>query len=690
MPDLLVEVGTEELPPHALPAVLDQLARGAQAALDGARLEARDVRATGTVRRLVLTAVLASTRQRDAVTVVRGPAARVAFDADGRPTQAALGFARAQGVPVEALQVRDLEGGRYAVAERREVGRPATAVLAEILPAVIGGLVFPKMMRWNGGGVRFGRPIRWIVALLDREVVPLAFAGVRAGRHTVGHRFLAPGRMALPRAAAYQAAMRRGRVVLDPAARRARIAEGARRLAAAAGGRPVLDQALLEELVWSVEHPTPLLGRFDETLARELPRPVVLVTLQHHQKCFGVEGAHGALLPAFIAVRDGGTAHLARVRAGHEWVVRARLADARFFLDQDRRGTFDAWVAALARVAHVAGLGSMADHVDRLAQVADWLAAAVDAQDAERAALSRAARLCKADLVTAMVGEFPELQGVVGRLYAEERGEPAAVAQAIEEHYWPRGTGDALPQTLPGALLAIADRATLLAGAVLRGLEPTGSQDPYGLRRAAFGIAVIAAERGLPVALRPLFEAAAATYAPAETDRAQAVAACVAFTLQRLRTWLEDQGIAYDTVDAVLATGDDRPAALTARARALHAARRQAAMPRLATAFARASRILAQGAASERIAPELFVEPEETQLYRAWQEVAATVEHEAAAGRYDRALQALVALADPIDAFFDRVLVMAPDERLRGNRLALLQAVTHSFLRVADLGRLTG
>jgi glycyl-tRNA synthetase beta chain len=332
----------------------------------------------------------------------------------------------------------------------------------------------------------------------------------------------------------------------------------------------------------------------------------------------------------------------------------------------------------------------MADYVDRLVRVAEWLAAAVAAPEADRTAVARAARLCKADLVTAMVGEFPELQGVVGRLYAAERGEPAAVAQAIEEHYWPKGTGDVLPTTLPGALLAIADRATLLAGAFLRGLEPTGSQDPYGLRRAATGVAVIAAARRLPVALRALFETAVAAYDPPAADRARAAAACVAFTLQRLRTWLEDQGIAYDTVDAVLATGDDRPADLAARARALQAARRQAAMSRLATAFARASRILSQGAAAEAVAPELFVEPAEGQLYRVWQDVAATVQQEAAAGRYDRALEALVRLADPIDAFFDRVLVMAADERLRGNRLALLRAVTESFLRVADLGRLAG
>ena len=690
MSDLLLEIGTEELPPMAVAPAMEQLAREARQALESARLDVEEVRTTGTVRRLVLVAQGLAGRQRDHAVAVRGPAARIAYDASGRPTQAAAGFARAQGVPVEALQVREMDGGRYVVAEVREAGRPAAEVLAGLLPHLVAGLAFPKTMRWRPDGFRFGRPIRWVVALLDRRVLPIEIAGVRAGRRTAGHRFLAPGAISLADARAYQAAMRRGRIIIDPAERRARIVKGATAAAKREGGRSILDPALLEELVWSTEHPTPLLGTFDPALAATIPRPVVLVTLQHHQKSFGVEDARGTLLPAFIAVRDGGTAHLASVRTGHEWVVRARLADARFFLDEDRRGTFAAWTQALGRVSYVESLGSVADHVRRLGHVTGWLAEAVGADAPTNAVLARAAQICKADLVTAMVKEFPELQGTMGGIYAREAGEPEAVARAVEDHYLPKGAGDAASASRPGALLAVADRATLLAGAFLAGLEPTGSQDPYGLRRAASGIITILTAHSVHVSLGAVFRAAAATYDHAEDARSRAVGAATAFMLQRLRALLIDQGIAYDEADAVLATGGDELTDLIARARALHEVRTRPEMARLATGFARASRILSQGTPGPAVAEALLVERAEADLHRAWLAVRGTVERACDERRYSQALVALVALADPIDAFYDKVLVMAPEPPVRANRLALLRGVRDTFLRVVDFSKLAG
>ncbi|MDR7544066.1 MAG: glycine--tRNA ligase subunit beta [Armatimonadota bacterium] len=699
----LLEIGCEELPPGALASVLEQLAAGAAEALRKARLDAAEPRATGTLRRLVLTVADVKPRQADRVTVVRGPAARIAYDGAGHPTQAAAGFARSVGVPVEALQVREVDGGRYVVAEVREAGRPATEVLGAVLPAVVAGLAFPKTMRWKAGGIRFGRPIRWVVALLGRRVVRMEIAGVRAGRRTYGHRFLAPGAIVLREAGDYHEAMRRAGVILDYEERRRRIVDGAHALAAEVGGRPVIDEALLEELAWSVEHPTPLLGTFDQALARGLPKEVVLVTLQHHQKSFGVQDAEGQLLPAFIAVRDGGTSHLASVRTGHEWVVRARLEDARFFLEEDRRGSFDGWNAQLARLAHVEGLGSMADHVRRVQRVAAHLAEAALASEADRRTLERAAALCKADLVTALVREFPELQGIVGRIYALESGEPHGVAAAIEEHYWPRSAGGPLPQTTPGALLGVADRSVLLAGAALAGLEPTGSQDPYGLRRAASGMVAILAAHGLHLSLAGIFDVAAEVYEAAPDARARAATSCVSLALQRLRMALQDQGMAYDTVDAVLAAGGDDVADLVARARALQAVRTDPAMPRLSTGFARASRILKQGHPAATIDEGLLEQGSECGLYQAWKQVRADVERLLAGRgemrrgtapepveRYARALEALERLADPIDRFFDDVLVMAPDPAVRANRLALLREVTATFLEVADFSRLSG
>jgi tetrameric-type glycyl-tRNA synthetase beta subunit len=688
---LLLEVGCEELPPWSLAAVMEQLAADAAEALRAARLEAGQPQTTGTLRRLVLTVDRVAPRQADRVTLARGPAARVAYDSDGRPTPAALGFARAQGVPVEVLQVREMDGGRYLVAEVREIGRPAEEVLAQVLPGIVTGLTFPKTMRWKAGGMRFGRPIRWVVALLGSRVIPLQVAGVRAGRRTYGHRFLAPRAVRLRSADAYLPAMRDGHVMLGYAERRARISEAAAQLATEAGGAPVTDETLLEELAWSTEHPTPVLGAFDRALAEALPEEVVLMTLQHHQKSFGVrDPSSGRLLPAFIAVRDGGTSHLSTVRVGHEWVVRARLDDARFFLEEDRRGNFDEWGRALSRLAHVEGLGSMADHVGRIEHLSAWLAQAVELPLDDRRTLARAAHLCKADLVTAMVREFPALQGAVGRIYALAAGEAGGVATAIEEHYRPRSAGDALPATLPGALLAAADRAVLLAGGFLAGLEPSGSQDPYGLRRAASGLVLILSRHRLTVPLGRLFEAAAGLFDRPADARALAARACAEFALQRLRSILLDQGIAYDTIDAVVVEPRGDVADLEARALALHATRGRGALARLATGFARASRILKQGEPSSAVDVTLLTAGAEADLYQAWRTVREDVEAAAGAGRYADALRLLERLATPIDRFFDDVLVMAPDAAVRANRLALLREVTATFLRVADFGRLAG
>lgn len=687
---LLLEIGCEELQPGAMASVLAQLAGGAASVLRDARLDAGTPVATGTLRRLVLMVDEVAPRQADRVTHVRGPAARIAFDRAGVPTQAAVGFARSQGVPVEALQTREMDGGQYAVAEVRDVGRPALEVLAAALPGVVSGLTFPKTMQWKAGGMRFGRPIRWVAALLGGRVIPMEIAGLRSGRRTYGHRFLAPAAVAVKTAGDYPAIMRRARVVLDARVRRARIVEGAAALASELHGTPLMDDALLDELTWSTEHPTPVLGTFDAALADALPREVVLVTLQHHQKSFGVRGAAEGLLPAFIAVRDGGTSHLGTVRTGHEWVVRARLEDARFFLEEDRRGGFDRWNEELTRLAHVAGLGSMADHVGRIGRMVAWLAATTGLGAGERKTLDEAARLCKADLVTALVREFPELQGTVGRIYALERGFPSEVATAIEEHHWPKTAGGAVPGTRTGALLAIADRAVLLAGAVGAGLEPSGSQDPYGLRRAASGIGAIITAHHLPIGLRALYGEAASAFDAEGRAQPRVVDLCATFTLQRLRTAWLDQGVAYDTIDAVTATGGDDVADLTARVRALDAVRRDPVMPRLATGFARASRILSQGVASDAVADALLADGAERNLYDAWHTRRVDVDAAVREGRYADALRGLEQLAGPIDRFFDDVLVMAPDPAVRANRLALLRAVTQTFLQVADFGKLSG
>jgi len=696
---LLLEIGTEELPPAAVRPALEQLQRGATAALEEARLDAGRVQATGTLRRLVLTVDGLSSWQRDLVAQVRGPAARVAYDAAGQPTQAAQGFAKSQGVPAESLRVLEIEGGRYVVAEVQEAGRPAPDVLGELLPRLVAGLSFPKTMRWAAHGFRFGRPIRWVAALLDGRVIPLEIAGIRAGRRTIGHRFLSPGPATITEAAVYEDVVGQAHIVLSEQERRARIADGAAALAERIGGRPVLDPALLEELVWSTEHPTPVLGTFEPTLVAALPPVVVLVTLQHHQKCFGIVDGSGTLMPAFVAVRDGGNSHLDTVRTGHEWVVKARLQDARFFLEEDRRGGFGQWNEALARVAHIAGLGTVADHVTRVRRLAGWLAGAAGVSESDRRTLDRAAELCKADLTTSLVREFPELQGTIGGIYAKERGETAGVAAAILEHYDPRAAGADLPRTLPGALLSVTDRAVLLAGAVLAGLEPSGSQDPHGLRRAAAGLAAVLREVGLPISLRRLFDQAVLTFDAPDEARGQAVETCLRIVRARLQGMLADDGIAYDTINAVAAVGADDVPDLIARARSLHEFRSQPAMSLLATGYLRVHRILIQAghvfdaeSAGARVPmafrEELLVEPAEIELHGAWRRIHPRLTEAADSKHYTLALAEIAALADPIDAFFDKVLVNAPDPVLRENRLALLERVSGSFRRIADFSLL--
>lgn len=693
---LLLEIGTEELPPAAVRPALEQLRRDATAALAEARLQVERVETTGTLRRLVLTVEKLASRQRDLVALVRGPAEKVAYDSAGQPTQAALGFARSQGVPVESLLARDVEGGRYVVAEVREAGRLASDVLVELLPRLVAGLSFPKTMRWAAHGFRFGRPIRWVVALIDRRVVPLEIAGIRAGRRTAGHRFLKPGPITIGEAAAYEEVVRQAHVVLSEEERRTLIVGGASSLAEEIGGRPVLDPELLDELVWSTEHPTPVLGTFEPALVAALPEVVVLVTLQHHQKCFGIVDGSGAMMPAFVTVRDGGSSHLDTVRTGHEWVVRARLKDALFFLEEDRRGDFEQWNAALARIVHIAGLGTVADHVARVRRLSAWLAGAAAISEADRDTLSRAAELCKADLTTSLVREFPELQGAIGDIYARERGESAAVAAAVGEHYRPRAAGAELPRTLPGALLSVADRAVLLAGAVLAGLEPSGSQDPHGLRRAAAGLAAVLRGVGLAISLRRLFDRAALTFDAPDEARAQTVETCLRVVRQRLQGMLADDGVAYDTINAVAAVGADDVPDLVARAISLQEFRAQPAMALLAAGYLRVHRILVQaGQGSDgegagmrvprEFREELLSETAEIELHRAWRRIHPRLAEAAEVRDYSRALAEIAPLADSIDAFFDKVLVNAPDPLVRENRLALLERVSGSFKRIADL-----
>jgi len=587
---LLFEIGVEELPPSAAWDGIRQLLELAGPALDEARIEAGDARAFSTPRRLVLIVEDVALRRRDLVREVRGPAVRAAFAADGTPTPAAEGFARGQGVDVGSLERRTTPQGEYIYAVRREAGGESAAALGELLPALAGRLSFPRAMRWGAGTTRFSRPVRWIVALLGSEVIPCAFAGVAAGRETAGHRTLHPRPRAVASAEQYEQTIRTAWVMLDPDDRRRRIAAAVRRAARTSGGRPILDADLLDETVQLVEWPTVFAGRFDAGFLA-LPREILITVMQHHQKYFAVEDERGTLLPAFVALRNGGTRGLDGVREGNEWVLRARLTDARFFFEEDRKQPLAARVSLLEDVVFLEPLGTMAAKTARLGTLAGRLSAGLGDDAATAHALARAALLAKADLVTQVVRELPELQGIVGGLYARLDGEPGAVAAAIQEQYLPRG--GTLPRTPVGARLALLDHLDTLAGALSAGLVPSGSQDPYGLRRAANALVAILLDQRWPVGIPDLVDLALDAYGVDDAGvRARVLDAVRDLVRQRLRAALIDEGISYDTVDAALAAGVDAPADAAARARALWVFRRTPEFAKTYTAFDRAARIV--------------------------------------------------------------------------------------------------
>ncbi|HET6946458.1 MAG TPA: glycine--tRNA ligase subunit beta [bacterium] len=684
MADLLLEIGTEELPPGDVGPAMEQLAGAVGRTLDTLRLLRGRTTTYGTPRRLAVLVREVADRQGPAERRVRGPAAAAAFDQEGRPTQAAVGFARSQGVRVDSLEVIEESGGRrYAAAVLKDPGKAARTVLPEALAAVIAGLTFAKTMRWGGGEARFARPIRWLVALLGASVLPLEAAGVRASRITRGHRPLAPGPRAIARPAQYPALLRALKVIVDPAARRRSIEEQATRLAADVEGKVVLDPHLLEEIVMSVEHPYALRGSFDGAFLL-LPREVLVTVMQHHQKYFAVEDARGRLLGAFIAVRDGGPAHAATVRQGHEWVLAARLADARFFFEEDRKHHLEDFVPALDGLVFQAQLGTVGDKTRRLAALAGTVASMLGLDGRTTESLARAAALCKADLVTRLVGEFPELQGTIGQIYASLDGAGTDVARAIGEHYRPTGAGDSPPRTELGAYLGLVDKTDTLAGAIGAGLTPTGSQDPYGLRRTGQGIIEIVLMLRLRLSMKTLAYAALAQFGRSDEQVADDV---VEFLRQRLRGTLIERGVRYDVADAALAVSGDDLLAAAGRAEAVADAVGRAGFAPLYVAYDRASRILtADGMGS--IDPALFEAPIERRLFEVVRSVEHPVAEAAGAGEYAAAMEHLRPLVGPVNQIFDDVLIMAPDERVRANRLALLRAVVAVFRHVADFAKI--
>ena len=684
--DLLFEIGIEELPAADLQAALDQLKERAVPLLDELRLEHGEVRILGTPRRLVLVVKDLVATQPDRTSLVKGPPANRAFDAMGLPTKAAEGFAKSRGINVKALQVREIDGGSYAVAEIQENGRQTVDVLVDALPKLIAGLHFDRPMRWNASNVAFSRPIRWLLALFGGRVVPFDYAGLSSGRKTRGLRFITPAEVEISQLQDYFIFLAGQGILVDPAERRRVISEQVTGLMAEAGGTPKIDEILLDEVYHLVEAPTALRGQFDETYLR-LPPEVLISVMKKHQRYFPVQAPSGRLMPNFIAVRNGDRQHLDTVTDGNEQVIRARYADAAFFIDQDlKHGKLDDLLPRLGTLMFQTKLGSMLDKSQRIARLVEPLLPLLQAEEDEAVVARRAAVLCKADLVSHMVIEMTSLQGIMGRYYALHAGESEAVAQAIFEHYQPRSPSDAVPSAKPGLLLGLADRLDTLAGLFAAGLAPTGTKDPFAQRRAALGLVQALTTWDLNFDLRQGLKLASEILPIPSTPEIQA--ACLEFISGRLRGYLvEQEGYRYDVVDAVLAAQAHNPAGAV---RAVKQLAVHVAAPLWMTtlpAYARCVRITRDQTQVYPVDPVVLTDPAEQGLY------AALLEAEAAVGRassLDGFMQAFLPVIPAINRFFEAVMVMADDPAVRSNRLGILQRIAALPQGVADLSKLEG
>lgn len=685
---LAFEIGTEEIPAFDLKRATEQLAELVPAALDAVRIPHGEVAIYTSPRRLIAIVTDVAARTEALEEVFRGPAAKIAFDEAGNPTKAAIGFARGKGLDVDALERRDENGTEYVYAVRQVPSQDVAALLPEVLRGVIDGISWPKSCRWGTTTEMFSRPVRWLVALLGNTVIPVEYAGLVADRETRGHRFLAPGPHTVASADDLVSVVEGAYVVPTQEAREAVIRKGVAAIEAATGFTADLPAKTLTEVINLSEYPTPMVGTFDEEFLK-VPEEIIVDAMLMHQRYFPLYDAAGKLTNKFIIVSNGNPECAATIIDGNERVVRARLDDAKFFYEEDLKHPLESYIEKLDKVVFQESLGTVRQKAERLEKLACALSADAQLSAADAADAKRAARLCKADLVTNAVIEFTSVQGVMGSYYAAASGETPQVAQAIGQHYQPRFAGDALPDTTVGKLVALADKLDTICGLFAVGQGPTGSSDPFALRRSAIGI-VNMLETGLPISLAAAIDESLASFAAQGVafDAAAVRAEVVDFFVTRTKVMLRDGGVNADTIDAVLAAGVEEPAVISQRAHALEDARANDAetFDNLATAYARANN-LRKPELGEGVDDALLTEPERA-LAGAVATAEQAVAYALASDDFAAALSQLAALRAPIDGFFADVMVMDEDAALRDNRLRLLNRFVAVFANVADFGKM--
>ena len=681
-----MEIGTEEIPAGFVSQALMDLDSLVKKELEASRIDFNGVKTLGTPRRLVLVIDSIAETQRDEETKKIGPSRQAAFDAKGNPTKAAIGFAKSQSVPVESLTLIQTEKGEYVCAVKKEPGRETPEILSSLLPKILLSIPFKKSMKWADVPIRFARPIHWILALFGGEIIPFEVGNIRSGNVTYGHRFMHSGPISVKDFQSYLKKTREASVIIDPVERKKKIEDEMIREGAKVSGKVLKDEDLLDEVNFLVEYPVALCGTFDNKFL-SLPREILIHSMKEHQRYFPLVDDHGILLPHFVCISNINPRNREVVVTGNEKVLKARLSDAAFFFEDDLKIPLEKRVEQLKKVVFQAKLGTSYEKVMRFKQLALWITERIDPK--LREPVERASLLCKADLVTGMVGELPKLQGIVGREYARLTGEKPEVSEAIYEHYLPGFAGDRLPSGPIGDIVSIADKMDTIVGCFGVGLVPTGTADPFGLRRQVLGIIRIILEKKYSISLIGLIEESQKQLKEKmERPFDEVKEAVLDFFRVRYQNFLLDKEYPFDVTDAVLSISFGELLDVQGRIDALRKARQWKDFESIVIGFKRAMNILKGSPPKREINPSLFTESVEKSLYQSFLKAKENISHIFSQKDYETALLEMTQMKKPIDEFFDGVMVMVEEEAIRNNRLALLDEIGKLFLRIADFSKL--
>ena len=692
MNSVILEIGTEEIPAQYMENTLKDLDRLVQKHLEDARINYKEIKVYGTPRRLILFIFHINEKQEDIFQKIKGPAHSIAYNKDSLPQKPALMFAQSQGVNVEDLIVEDTEKGQYVFALKSKIGQPTIDILSRIFPKIIMSMQFPKSMRWEEKSLRFIRPIRWILALYGKEIIRFNLDGLKSENITYGHRLLAPKKIKISSTQEYFKKIEKNYVIIDPQIRENIIRTDIKRIIKEIHGEEIINEKLLKELVYLVEYPNAILGEYDKKYLK-LPKDVLTVVMEKHQKYFPVFKNKDELLPLFIVIINNSKEYASKIKEGNENVLRARLEDAKFFYQEDQKTPLEKKVDKLKNVIFQENLGSLFDKTKRLESLCEYIADVLQIEQKEKQDLLRSANLCKADLVTEMVKEFPELQGIMGKEYAVLSNERKEVAEAIFGHYLPRFSGDILPRTKNGMTLAISDKVDNIVGCFLSGLTPTGSQDPYGLRRQTRGKIAIILKHNLKISLKDIIQKSLSLYtvnasSEVKIDENEIVSQILNFIKQRVKNIFLEDGISYDVIDAVLAADNNGDMVdIKHRIEAIEEFYHQ---PIFGKIIISSSRVLNLSKNSEKteINKLLLREKAELNLYHNYEDIYPRIKKFICNKEYKKTLKLLGDLCEPVDEFFDQVLVMDKDKDIRKNRVALIKKIGILFNQVADLSKI--